>query len=282
LEPFESDIPELEKKANNIRKGIIRQVAAAGSGHPGGSLSSVEVLTALYFGVMRHDPQKPDWPDRDRLYVSKGHITPGYYAALAEANYFPKDELDNFRKFGSRLQGHPCLSKGLPGVEVSAGSLGQGLSIACGVALAHKLDGIGNRVYCLTGDGEWQEGSMWEAAMMASHYALDNLTAIIDFNLLQIDGRVREVMNIEPFAEKMAAFGWRVIDCDGHDIEALLAAFAGAKSTEGTPQMIIARTIKGKGVSFMEDVVDWHSKAPTEEEYTQAMAELEKKERGLS
>ncbi|MDI6711159.1 MAG: transketolase [Thermoanaerobacterales bacterium] len=267
------DIAALEQKAREIRRHIIRMVGTAGSGHPGGSLSAADIVTALYFAVMRLDPARPDWPDRDRFVLSKGHAAPVLYAALAERGYFPVDELGTLRKLGTRLQGHPDMKK-LPGVEMSTGSLGQGLSAANGMALAAKLDGKDYRVYVLLGDGEIQEGQVWEAAMAAAHYKLDNVTAIVDFNGYQIDGPVTEVMNPEPIAAKWWAFGWRVLEIDGHDMRAILTALDEARATEGRPAVIVARTVKGKGVSFMEGQVDWHGKAPKEDQVRAALAEL--------
>lgn len=264
---------ELEAKARTLRVNLIRMLAEAGSGHPGGSLSAVEIVTALYFHVMRLKPLEPDWPDRDRFILSKGHAAPLLYAALAERGFFPPEELLTLRKLGSRLQGHPDLRK-LPGVEASTGSLGQGLSIGLGIALAGKLDGRGYRVYVLLGDGECQEGQVWEAAMAAAHYRADNLTAILDYNGLQIDGPVAQVLSPLPFAEKWEAFGWAVREVDGHDFASLLDAFAWAAGVRGRPSLILARTVKGKGVSFMENRVDWHGTAPNREQAARALAEL--------
>lgn len=263
----------LEGKAKEIRRYIILMTAAAGSGHPGGSLSATDIVTTLFFGVMRIDPKRPDDPDRDRFVLSKGHAAPLLYAALAERGFFPQRELMTLRKFGSRLQGHPDMRK-LPGVEMSTGSLGQGLSAANGMALAARLDGRDYRVYVLLGDGEIQEGQVWEAAMAAAHYKLDNVTAFLDYNGLQIDGPVEEVMSLGRVADKWQAFGWHVIEIDGHDFVAILDAVTEAKETKGKPTMIIARTIKGKGVSFMENQVDWHGTAPKAEQASQALAEL--------
>jgi transketolase len=223
---------------------------------------------------MNHEPQNPQWPQRDRFVLSKGHICPVYYAALARAGYFPVEELLTFRKLGSRLQGHPGKNKGLPGIEVSTGSLGQGLGVAVGVALGAKHDMADYRVYCLNGDGELDEGSIWEAAMAAGHYGLDNLVTIVDNNNLQIDGRLRDVMNVYPIDKKFEAFNWNVITCDGHDVEALVSAFKQAREFKGKPSVIIANTIKGKGVSFMEDKAGWHGKAPNPEEARKALEEL--------
>ncbi|HHY59824.1 MAG TPA: transketolase [Clostridia bacterium] len=272
--PQEELIRELQARAKEIRRSIIKMTGAAGSGHPGGSLSAADIVTTLYFHVLRLRPEEPDWPDRDRFVLSKGHAAPVLYAALAERGFFPKEELLTLRKFGSRLQGHPDM-KSLPGVEMSTGSLGQGLSVANGMALAAKLDGKDYRVYVLLGDGECQEGMVWEAAMAAAHYRLDNLTAFLDYNGLQIDGPVREVMSTEPLTEKWRAFGWHVLLIDGHDIGAILSAVEEAKETKGRPTIIVAKTVKGKGVSFMENQVGWHGVAPKAEQVAQALAELE-------
>lgn len=263
----------LEEKAKQIRRNIVTMISKAGSGHPGGSLSAVEIATVLYFHAMRINPEYPDWTDRDRFILSKGHAAPLLYAVLAERGYFPRDQLWSLRKLGSPLQGHPDLRK-VPGVEMSTGSLGQGLSVAGGIALAGKLDGKDYRVYTLLGDGEIQEGMIWEAAMSAAHYKLDNLTAFLDHNGLQIDGPVSEVMSPEPVAEKWSAFGWHVLTVDGHDFQQLAAAIAEAKGVKGRPTMIVAKTVKGKGVSFMENQVGWHGVAPTEEEMEKALQEL--------
>lgn len=267
-------LQELENKARSIRAEIIEMLAEAGSGHPGGSLSAVEIVTALYFHVMRIRPEEPDWPERDRFVLSKGHAAPLLYAALAEKGFFPKDELLTLRKLGSRLQGHPAYGK-LPGVEASTGSLGQGLSIGLGMALAGKIDKRSYRVYVLLGDGESEEGQIWEAAMAAAHYRADNLTAILDYNGLQIDGPIADVLSPLPFPEKWRSFGWEVRDVDGHDFEELLDAFEWAKGVRGRPSVIIAKTVKGKGVSFMENAVDWHGKAPSKEQAEQAIAEIQ-------
>lgn len=266
-------ISMLEEKAVEIRKDIVAMVGAAKSGHPGGSLSAADILAALYFHVMRYDARNPSWPDRDRFVLSKGHACPVLYAALAEAGFYPKEEIYSFRKIDSRLQGHPDMRK-LPGVEFTTGSLGQGLSAANGMALAGKLDGKNYRVFCLIGDGESNEGQIWEAAMAAAHYRLDNLTGITDFNGLQIDGPNCEVMGVTPLQDKWRAFGWNVIEIDGHDFVQILDALAPEQVVFGKPTMIVAHTIKGKGVSFMEDVCDWHGKAPDEEQVKQALAEL--------
>ncbi|HOV80541.1 MAG TPA: transketolase [Bacillota bacterium] len=273
-------IAELKKKANQIRKHIIRMTCAAGSGHPGGSLSAADIVTALYFHEMRLDPSRPKWPDRDRFVLSKGHAAPLLYSALAERGFFPPEELLTLRKLGSRLQGHPDMRK-LPGVEISTGSLGQGLSAANGMALAAKLDAKDYRVYVLMGDGEIQEGQVWEAAMAAAHYKLDNVTAFLDYNGLQIDGPVREIMSPEPVAGKWRAFGWHAIEIDGHDYRQILDALTEARTVKGKPTMVVAGTVKGKGVSFMENKVDWHGVAPGPDEMERALAELDEAESKL-
>ncbi len=267
-------IAGLEARARAIRRHIVSMLAEAGSGHPGGSLSAVEIITALYFKVMRLDPRNPGWEERDRFVLSKGHAAPALYAALAERGFFPPAELARLRKLNSILQGHPDRKK-TPGVEVSTGSLGQGLSMANGMALAARLDGKDWRVYVLVGDGESQEGQVWEAAMAAAHYRLDNLTAFLDHNGLQIDGPVTEVLSPEPLADKWRAFGWHVRSINGHDFRQILAAVEEAQGVKGRPTMIIAETVKGKGISFMEGEVDWHGKAPTREQMTAALQELE-------
>ncbi len=266
-------IPELQDKARVIRADIVRMLGEAGSGHPGGSLSAADIVAALYFQVMRHRPAEPDWPDRDRFVLSKGHACPVLYAALAEAGYFPVETLSSLRKFGSILQGHPDMRK-VPGCEMSTGSLGQGLATAVGMAMAGKVDGKDYRVFSLIGDGECQEGEVWEAAMAAAHYRLDNLTVIQDFNGLQIDGPNCEVMGVCPLPEKWRAFGWHVIEIDGHDMKQVLDALSAEQRVAGRPTIIIAQTVKGKGVSFMENQVDWHGKAPSKEQVEQALAEL--------
>lgn len=265
-------IRELEKKARKIRRLIIQMLVKAGSGHPGGSLSSTDLVTCLYFAKLRHNPKNPEWPDRDRFHMSKGHCCPLWYAVLAESGYFKIDELWNLRKLGSILQGHPDWRT--PGVTVASGSLGQGLSVAIGMALAGKLDKKDYRVYCLMGDGEIQEGQIWEAAMAASHYKCDNLCAILDYNCYQIDGKISEVMELEPLVDKWKAFGWHTIKIKGHNIKQILQAFDQAEKIKNKPSIIIARTIKGKGVSFMENVVDFHGRAPTPEEAKKALEEL--------
>jgi transketolase len=274
IEGREKLIALLREKAREMRKDIVRMVGAAGSGHPGGSLSASDIVAALYFHVMRHDPANPSWPERDRFVLSKGHAGPVLYAALAEAGYFPREELMTFRKINSRLQGHPDMRK-TPGVEFSTGSLGQGLAAANGMALAGKLHDKGYRVFAMIGDGESQEGGIWEAAMAAAHYKLDNMTAILDFNGLQIDGPNSQVMGVVPMSDKWRAFGWNVIEIDGHEFDQILDALAPERVVRGKPTMIIAHTIKGKGVSFMENQVDWHGKAPKPEEVEVAITELD-------
>ncbi len=268
-----TDIKTLENIAREIRIHILRILTEAGSGHTGGSLSATDVAVAIYFSKMRFDPQNPKWMERDRFILSKGHAAPLLYAILAKAGYFPMEMLSTLRKINSPLQGHPC-SESLLGVEISTGSLGQGLSVANGIALGLKLDGIPARVYCLLGDGEIQEGQIWEAAMTAAHYKLDNICAVVDNNGLQIDGPVEEVMRIAPLHEKWTAFGWHVIEIDGHDMREILVALNEAENTNGKPTVIIAHTIKGKGVSFFEGKVQYHGIAPTQEELEKALKEL--------
>lgn len=295
----EDKIELLKSRAKTIRQHIIRMITQAGSGHPGGSLSAVEILVSLYFHKLRHDPKNPHWQDRDRFLLSKGHAAPVWYATLAEAGYFPISELNSLRKLGSILQGHPDMKR-VPGVESSSGSLGQGLSIANGIALAGKIDknssppepsptparqGSGGavwrglsragRVYALIGDGECQEGQIWEAAMSAAHYKLDNLCVIQDYNGLQIDGSIEKVMSPLPLAEKWRAFGWNVIEVNGHDIKMLIEAYDKAETIKGKPTIIIAKTVKGKGVSFMEGKAEWHGKAPNAEQEQKALQELQ-------
>lgn len=265
---------ELKIKAKTIRKNIISMLTEAKSGHPGGSLSAVEIVTYLYFKEMNVNPDNPNQQDRDRFVLSKGHGAPVLYSTLAEKGYFSKEELLKLRKIGAMLQGHPDM-KGIPGVDMSTGSLGQGLSVADGMALAGKLDSKDYRVFVLIGDGEMQEGQIWEAAMTGAHYGLDNVTAFIDNNGLQIDGENREVMNVEPIEEKWKAFGWHTIRIDGHDFEQIESAVLEAKNTKGKPTVIIAKTVKGKGISFMENEVGWHGTAPNQEQSQQALKELE-------
>jgi transketolase len=266
-------IPELEKMAKQLRRDVITMIATAGSGHPGGSLSAADIVTALYFKAMRHDPKNPQWPDRDRFVLSKGHAAPILYAALAECGYFLVEELSTLRKLDSRLQGHTDRTL-TPGVEMSAGSLGQGLSYGIGIALAGRLDKRDYRVYVLLGDGECDEGQVWEAAMFAPHHKVDNLTAIVDHNDLQLSGRVCDIMGLEPLADKWRAFNWHVLEINGHDMGEILQALKKAGGVKGKPTVIIAHTIKGKGVSFMEGNVDFHGKAPTPEEAEIALKEL--------
>jgi transketolase len=260
--------------AKKLRRHVIIMTATAGSGHPGGSLSAADIVTALYFKILHHDPQNPLWPDRDRFILSKGHAAPILYAALAEAGYFPVAELVTLRKLDSRLQGHTDR-KLTPGVEMSAGSLGMGLSFGVGIALAARLDSRMFRTYVLLSDGECEEGQTWEAALSAAHFRLDNLTAIVDCNGMQLSGWVRDIMNIEPFARKWQAFGWRTLTVDGHDFDQIVSACQTAKKVKNKPTVIVARTVKGKGVSFMENNVEFHGKAPTWEEAERALKELE-------
>lgn len=265
---------ELQRKANEVRKGIIASTHSAKAGHPGGSLSAADIFTFLYFEEMNVDPKNPSWEDRDRFVLSKGHTAPGLYAALAHRGFFPVEDLLTLRKVGSYLQGHPSM-KSVPGVDMSTGSLGQGISTAVGMALAGKMDGKDYRVYTVLGDGEIQEGQVWEAAMMAGHKKLDNLVAVVDNNGLQIDGDIADVCSPYPIDEKFAAFGWHTINIDAHDFDAIRAAFNEAKEIKGQPTVIIAKSIKGKGVSFMENEVSWHGVAPNDEQYEKAMAELQ-------
>lgn len=286
------DASYIERSCRGMRRDIISMLAAAGSGHPGGSLSAVEIVSCLYFGVMRHDPKRPDWPERDRFVLSKGHAGPVQYAALAEAGYFSKDELPRLRRLGAMLQGHPdCLKT--PGVEVSTGSLGQGLALANGMALALRIDAAAAAapssaaatfvspapagiptVYVLLGDGEIQEGEVWEAAMFSAHNRVSNLVAIVDRNNMQIDGPVCDINDVGDVAAKFASFGWRTFEVDGHDIPALLEALDAARAETDLPCVIVADTVKGKGVSFMEGLCDWHGKTPNAEQTAQALEEL--------
>jgi transketolase len=269
----DQDLDQLRERAKALRLHIVRMLARAASGHPGGSLSAVEIVTALYFGgILRYDPARPDWPDRDRFILSKGHGVPVLYAALAEAGYLPVDELDTLRAIDSRLQGHPVYGTA-PGVEASTGSLGQGLSIGLGIALAGQLDRKDYRVFVVLGDGECQEGQVWEAAMAAGHHRPDNLVAVVDYNGYQLDGAIAEIMDLEPFAAKWEAMNWAVREIDGHDMEAVLDALNWAVEVPG-PACIIARTVKGKGVSFMENENKYHGVAPSNEELTKALLEL--------
>lgn len=266
---------ELQKIANEVRKGIVTAVYSAKSGHPGGSLSAADIYTYLYFEEMNIDPKDPKKAGRDRLVVSKGHTSPGYYSALANRGFFPVEDLKTFRHVGSYLQGHPDM-KHIPGVDMSSGSLGQGISAAVGMAISAKLSGDDYRVYTLVGDGEIQEGQVWEAAMLAGHRKLDNLVVIVDNNNLQIDGAIDEVNSPYPIDKKFEAFNFHVINVDGHDFDSLRVAFEGARQRKGMPTAIIAKTVKGKGVSYMENQASWHGVAPNEEQYKIAMEELEK------
>lgn len=269
------DNRELKRVANEVRKGIIEGTHAAKSGHPGGSLSAADIFTFLYMEELRVDPKKPTDPDRDRFVLSKGHTAPGYYAAMAQKGYFPVEELKTLRHTGSRLQGHPSM-RYLPGIDMSSGSLGQGISAACGMALGGKVQNKDFRVYTLLGDGEIEEGEVWEAAMFAGAKKLDNLCVIVDNNNLQIDGTVTEVNNPYPIDRKFEAFNFHVINIDGYDFDQIRAAFREARETKGMPTAIIAKTVKGKGVSFMENQVSWHGTAPNDEQYAQAMKDLER------
>jgi transketolase len=267
-------IENLKATANHIRRRVVTTISHAGVGHPGGSLSAVDILTALYFHVMRLDPGRPEWPERDRFILSKGHGAVGLYATLVERGYFSADLLDSFGCIDSLLQVHP--DKHLtPGVELSAGALGQGLSVALGLALAARLDGAAHHVYCLLGDGECQEGQVWEAAQAAAHYKMDYLTAILDYNRVQLMGQVDEIMEVAPMPDKWRSFNWHVIEVDGHDIAALIDALELAQAVKGKPTIIIARTVKGKGVSYMEGQSAWHGKPPSQEQLEQALRELE-------
>ncbi len=271
---FPASVDDLRAVARKLRRHVVTMIAAAGSGHPGGSLSAADIVAALYFKVLRHNPEDPGWQDRDRFILSKGHAAPILYAALAESGYLPVEELTTLRKLDSRLQGH-AEAKLTPGVEMSSGSLGMGLSFAVGVGLAARLDSGAYRTYVLLSDGECQEGQTWEAALSAAHFKLDNVMAIVDCNGMQLSGWTRDIMNLEPFVEKWQAFGWHTIEIDGHDITQILSACQEAEETHGVPTVVVARTIKGKGVSFMEDKVAFHGKAPSEEETQRALKELE-------
>ena len=270
---------ELQKRANDVRKGIVTSVHSAKAGHPGGSLSAADVFTFLYFEELNIDPANPDMEDRDRFVLSKGHTAPGLYAALANRGFFPVEDLTTLRKLGSYLQGHPCIH--IPGVDMSSGSLGQGISAAVGMALGAKMDNKDFRVYTLLGDGEIQEGQVWEAAMLAGFRKLDNLCVMVDNNNLQIDGTIDEVCSPYPIDKKFEAFNFNVINVDAHDFDALRAAFKEARETKGMPTCIVLHSVKGKGVSFMENVADWHGKAPNDDEYAVAMADLDKIEKEL-
>lgn len=273
------DVTLLKKKAIEIRRDILKMLSKAGSGHTGGSLSIVEILLYLYNYRMKIDPKKPNMRERDKFILSKGHGCPALYAVLADKGFFPKEELGTLRQINSRLQGHPQI--GLPGLEISSGSLGQGLSVALGMALADKMDNIDAQVYCLMGDGETNEGQVWEAAMTAAHYKLDNLCGIIDFNKLQIDGLCCEVMDLGEYKRKWESFGWYTVETDGHDFEKLDEAFKEVHEIKGKPKIVIAHTIKGKGVSFVENKVEWHGIAPKPDELERALTELDQAEKNL-
>lgn len=269
-----SDLGALRDQATRLRRHIVEMLAEAASGHPGGSLSAVEIVTALYFGgILRYDPDRPEWEDRDRFILSKGHGVPVQYAAMAEAGYFPIEELKTLRRIDSRLQGHPVLGA-TPGIEASTGSLGQGLSIGLGMAMAARMAGRDSRVYVLLGDGECQEGQVWEAAMAAGHYKPDNLIAIVDYNKYQLDGAIEDIISLEPFGDKWRSMGWRVREIDGHDLGEVMDGLTWARD-QGRPACVIAHTVKGKGVSFMEGENAYHGVAPTEEELAKALAEFE-------
>ncbi len=270
----EQELSRLKDIAKDVRINIIKMLTEAESGHPGGALSATDILTVLYFHKMKHNPKNPKWEDRDRFVLSKGHGVPAQYAVLAKCGYLPEEELMSLRKIDSRLQGHPDRMK-LPGIEASTGSLGQGLSIAIGMAIAGKLDKKNYHVYCMIGDGESQAGQIWEAGMSGAKYKLDNLTAILDYNKIQLDDRVPVIMDIEPIKDKWLGFGWNVLEIDGHDIQQIIYALDEAEKAKEKPSIIIANTVKGKGVSFMEDDVAWHGKAPSAEQAEQAIKELE-------
>ncbi|MFN2614492.1 MAG: transketolase [Actinomycetota bacterium] len=270
------DIDDLKRISKELRVDIIQTLLEAGSGHPGGSLSEIDMLTCLYFGgILNYKADQPAWPERDRFVLSKGHASPGYYATLARAGFFPKDWLKTFRKFGSPLQGHPDRTK-IPGVEVSAGSLGQGLSTAVGLALGARLDGASWHTFCMVGDGESQEGQMWEAIMFAGNHGVANLTCIVDFNQVQQTGFTKDIEDLEPLGEKYRAFKWNVVEIDGHDHRQVMDALRLSKEHKGQPTVVVAHTIKGKGVSFMELNYEWHGKAPNAEQAAAAIAEIEK------
>lgn len=270
-----TNVEALKKIAIEVRKNIIEEVYSAKSGHPGGALSCADILTVLYFNQMNVDEKKPEDPNRDRLILSKGHASPALYAVLAEKGYFPKEELKNFRKIGNKLQGHPDM-KNIPGVDMTTGSLGQGLSAGIGMALASKMDKAGCKIYCILGDGEIEEGQVWEALTAASKNKLDNLCVILDNNNLQIDGEIEKVGGMSNITEKLLSFGFNVVNINGHNIDEIIDAITTAKQTKGKPTAIIAKTVKGKGISFMENNASWHGKAPNEEEYNLAIEELNK------
>jgi len=267
------NVEELAKICRTTRREIVEMITAAKSGHPGGSLSAVEILVTLFFDALRHDPSNPHWPDRDRFILSKGHAAPVYYSVLAQAGYTPADQLNTLRRLGSIYQGHPDV-RFIPAIEASTGSLGQGLSIGLGMALAKKLDNSPSRTYVVLGDGEIQEGQVWEAAMFASFHKVDNIVTIVDYNHIQLDGFVKDILDLEPLTDKWKSFGWHVIDVDGHSIPALQAAWDEAKATKGQPTCVIAHTVKGKGVSFMENNPKFHGTAPTQEELEKSLQEI--------
>jgi len=267
------NVEELAAICRTTRRQIVEMITAAKSGHPGGSLSAVEILVTLFFDALRHDPSNPHWPDRDRFILSKGHAAPVYYSILAQAGYTPADQLNTLRKLGSIYQGHPDV-RFIPAVEASTGSLGQGLSIGLGMAIAKKLDNSPSRTYVVLGDGESQEGQIWEAAMFGSYKKVDNIVVIVDYNHIQLDGFVKDILDLEPLTDKWKSFGWHVIDVDGHSIPALQSAWEEAKSTKGKPTCVIAHTVKGKGVSFMENNPKYHGVAPTQEELGKALQEI--------
>ncbi len=269
-----NNLQELTATAKKIRRHIVEMTAAAKSGHPGGSLSAVEIIVTLYYSVMRHDPANPSWPERDRFILSKGHGAPALYAVMAECGYCPVDQLTTLRKPGSPYQGHPDR-RFLPALEASTGSLGQGLSLALGMGVAARLDGAAWRTYVMLGDGECQEGQIWEAALFGAHHRIDNVCAVVDYNKMQLDGFIKDILELEPFAEKWRGFGWHAIEVDGHDFTALGRAFAEAAAVKGKPTVLIAHTVKGKGVSFMENNPKFHGVAPTEQEREQALKELQ-------
>ncbi len=266
-------LTELEAISKRVRRSIIEMIFAAKSGHPGGSLSAVELLVGLYFDQMKHDPKNPKWADRDRFILGKGHAAPVLYAVMAEAGYVPKDQLNTLRKMGSIFQGHPDV-RFIPALEASTGSLGEGLSVGLGMALAARLNGSSSRTYVVLGDGEIQEGQIWEAAMFGSFHKLDNIVAIVDYNKIQLDGWVKDIMDLEPLGDKWRAFGWHTITLDGHNLTEVRNAYIEAAATKGKPTVLIAHTIKGKGVSFMENNPKFHGSAPSVDEFTKAMAEL--------
>ncbi|MBQ8164660.1 MAG: transketolase [Clostridia bacterium] len=275
-----SKLNELKLTAAKIRRHVIESIAAANSGHPGGSLSSTDIITVLFFDEMKIDTKNPSWADRDRFVLSKGHAAPAYYAALAMKGFFPEEDLVTLRKTDSYLEGHPSMRK-VPGCDMSTGSLGQGISCAVGMALAGKIDKKDYRVFSILGDGELEEGQVWEASMAAAHYGLDNLVAFVDHNNLQIDGNIANVMNPNPVADKFAAFGWNVISIDGHDLEQIKSAVETAKTVKGKPTVVVCETVKGKGVSFMENDYGWHGVAPNVEQKAKALAEIDEYIKGL-